>query len=252
MYKEFYAYNVSKILTAGSTLAIFEDEILRIATDYDFELHKIAYVATSGNVNMVIANRGREDNMITLNPLGFNIQSIAGYVSRGVKPYILPSPYIIKKGSKLGIDFHNYYGLANTVRLSLQGSKIIDDNDSKLLQLSQENKELGVYSNSKTISASAKDIITIKTDNDHYFIIKQINGYTAGNCLINFIDSGTQKSWMNISTHKNNILGTGSFPNNLLAEKLIAPNTTITVEIEDISAASNLCSISFIGEKIYV
>ncbi len=254
MYKLFYAYNLSKILPVGNSgLKIFEDEELRISTDYDFEIHKIAYVATSpSSINIVIANRGTKENMITLNPIGINLTSIAGYVSRGIKPYILSSPYTIKKGSKLEFQFWNKTIYLNTVRLSLHGAKIIHNEDSKLNNLNIKNKELGIYSNSKTISASAKDILTIKIDNDSYFLIRQINGYTAGDCLLNFINSEDNKYWMNNSTHKSNILGTGSFSNNLSAEKLIAPNSTISIEVEDISASSNLVSVSLIGEKIYV
>ena len=163
MYKEFFTYNLSKTLTGASyTQFLFTDTELKLATDYDFEINKISYVATSSSINVIMANRGIADNMVTLNPMGLNITSIAGYISRGVKPYILSKPYLIKKGSKIAFEFQNYSLVSNTIRLSFHGTKIINNKDSELLPILFKEKEVGIYSNSKTVSASSSSLVTIE------------------------------------------------------------------------------------------
>lgn len=264
MWKEYFVYSINKAITT-TDINVFTNVNLKTAFDADFELHAISCKPTHYNANVFIKIKNNEDGIITLNPMGFGLKSISGIHGFGCfSPYILKHPFFIKAGSELDFEISNFHTTTNTVRMALHGSKI-RDGEHPLFNKQIREQRFHIYSNMKNIASGIKDTFTIQIDNDSYFVLKQLNGFQDYNAGFDFMsdtgyfnvlmtDNYTQKSWSNESVIFWNLIGNGSFPNNIYkyGEKVFPPNSIITIEGENVGNTTSDLYISLIGDKIYV
>ena len=263
MWKEYFVYNINKAITTTS-ISVFSDVSIKTAFDADFELYAISANPTNHNANVFMRIKNDEDGIITLNPMGFGLRSFAGVHNRRMfNPYLLRYPLLIKAGNEIEFEISNFHTTTNTVRITLHGAKI-RQGEHPLLNRNIKDREFAIYTGTKNIASGTKNTFVIQTDSDSFFILKQLNGfidyvnndYTTDTGYFNVLitDNYSQKAWMNESINFFNLLGNGSYPNNLYkySEKVIPPNSIITIEGENVGNTAGDLYVSLIGDKIYV
>lgn len=129
-----------------------------------------------------------------------------------------------------------------------QGRTIVD------LDYYNYNTEIGPVAS----GASAQATIQIQSDSD--FAIAFMSGVEVVNntpttnhyTLLQITDTGTGKTFFNAPTMFQLVMGTGGLPFYLPAPRVVAPNTNLQINVQNVSSAADATYyINLLGARIY-
>lgn len=92
---------------------------------------------------------------------------------------------------------------------------------------------------------------SIKVSADAAFICTEFTGASTGEYLMTIRTDSSDRILMNVSCHSATIVGTAERPFKLPKPLLLAPNTTVTFELTDLSNAANEVFFTMCGFKVY-
>ena len=172
------------------------------------------------------------------------------------RPNILIQPIMVFPTSKIVIELTNDLAVANAIEVVLGGYKIFQPanrptSGRRLDQWFQ-------YSGTIALTALQADQFSIGINSDAPFEIqKMMAGYTGaptvalGDFNARMSDSGLGKAWSDRLVRRDNQFGTAEYPRILPFSKLVGANSTITVEVEDLSGLANTVEVVLEGVKRY-
>jgi hypothetical protein len=251
MWKEYFIYAIENTSLASGTGVTFTDTSIKIDADAHFELLKRSHFATDSRIYATFksdaAGRYYQNEKLDLRNISADHKSTATILF--FEPYVLSVPTILAAGSNYTASFSDFSGSSNSIRLALHGTKLREGNAP---WEKHWREELSFdYSKTTTISANQTVSFNIPIDVDAHFIVKKITGTFSGEVLVLIQDVATGKQWMNVPIHGNNILGSGIYPNVLPAPRFIYKGSTINIQVQDLSGASNTLSIVIHGKKLF-
>jgi hypothetical protein len=92
---------------------------------------------------------------------------------------------------------------------------------------------------------------SIKVSADAAFIATSVRGSSTGDYLLFARIDNSDRQLMNVPTHSNAFTGTGQRPAPLAKPLLLPANTTISLDITDLSGQANDVYLYFFGFKLY-
>lgn len=105
--------------------------------------------------------------------------------------------------------------------------------------------------NSEAIAANGTSRPNIKVSADASFVCNYITGSSTGEYLIFFRTDSSDRQLMDDAVNSSTIVGTAERPMILPKPLLLAPNTTISFELTDISGQENEVYLTLCGFKVY-
>ena len=259
MFKEYYINTIENTALTAGTGAAFTDTTIRLDTDSDFELIKRTHIATD---NRILARFKDDAYGRFFQNAALDIRSISGppvaniaagdpNPTRGILPFVLPRPVLIKAGTTYTAEFSDNSGLANSIRLALHGAKLRNGKapwDEPWRARPAFDYTTGLV----TIPANQTASSNITVNIDAHFLIHKITATRTGAALITVRDGASDRQWMNVPTHIDNFAGNSQFPNILAAPRFIYKGSAINITIQDLSGASNAVRINLHGEKLFL
>lgn len=257
-WKEYFVYNLENTnLTAGSGVA-FEDTTIRMDSDADFELMKLHHIATDSRifVRFLDAAYGRQlqNAGIDLRAVSGTIFAATGVVDVGIHPNnfipaIVPRPYLIRAATSFTASFADFSGATNSIRLSLHGAKL--RTGKAPWNARWKATPPFFYVGGVVLGANETASFNIAVNIDSHFLCRKITAVRTGACLVNITDTATDRAWMNVPTHIDNIAGNSQFPNILPAPRFVYRGSVVNVVVTDISGNPNTVRIVLHGEKLF-
>lgn len=259
-WKEYFIYDATSALTPGTGVTYGITNI-RIDADANFEFIKTTYVATSDNIRV----KYRDDSVGRyLMKTGMDIKSIAGRntlpmgLSNAFIPFVWPRPYLIAAGTVFTVEASDYSGLANTMRLAFHGAKIRPGKAPWDKRFRAYVPTVFGFSDPQGIGSSAVSVPPnstvaqrIEIDMDAHFLVQKIIGRRTGDALIQITEGARGRDWMNTFIHIDNVIGNGSFPNILSANRFIPKGSVIIVNIQNLLGIANVIEVNLSGVKLY-
>lgn len=257
-WKEYFIYNVENTnLSAGSGVA-FEDTTIRLDSDADFELMKMHHIATDSRIfiRFLDASYGRQlqNTGLDLRAVSGTILFTSGVVDVGIHPNnfipsIVPRPYPIRAATPFTVSFADFSGAANSVRLSLHGAKL--RTGKAPWDRRWQATPPFFYAGGVVLGANEVASFNVQINIDSHFLCRKISAVRTGACLVNITDTATDRAWMNVPTHIDNVAGNSQFPNILPAPRFVYRGSVINVTVTDISGSANTVRMIFHGEKLF-
>lgn len=254
MFKEYFVYSFNQALTPGTGIA-FDTINIRIDSDADFEFNKTTYVATSDRVKLKYKDDSMGRYLVKGQP---DIKSIAGRntlpmgLSSSFIPFIWPRPYIISAGTNFIVEASDYSGIANRLRMGFHGAKVRQGRAPWDKRFRSVVPFVYSFTNGvQTIPANSTVNPTIEIDIDAHFLIQKITGIRTSDATVLINEGARGREWSNVPLHIDNIIGNGSFPNILRANRFIYRGSVVSFNLTDISGNTNLVEINLIGIKLY-
>lgn len=255
MWKEYFIYTHATALTPGTGAQSFDSINIRIDSDADFEFNKTTYVATSDRIKL----KYKDDSMGRYLTKGSpDIKSIAGRnilpfgLSNSFIPFIWPRPYIISAGTNFVVEARDFSNAANTLRLAFQGGKV------RAGEAPWERRYRAavpfVYSftaGAVTVAANSTQLAVIEIDIDAHFVVQKITGIRTSDATMQIGEGARGREWSNVPVHIDNVIGNGSFPNILFANRFITRGSVVSFNLTDISGNANIIEVNLIGVKLY-
>jgi len=170
------------------------------------------------------------------------------------RPNILIKPIMVFPTSKVLIDLVNLTAVANTVEIVLGGYKIFQPAERP----SGNRVDLWFqYAARLNVLGGNADSMTIQLQADSWFEVQKVVavGYSAAYAAADFSarisDSGLGKSWSDRFIRRDNQFGTAEYPRVVPFPKLMRPNSTVQIELRELSGAPNTIEVVLEGVKKY-
>lgn len=258
-YKEYYINNIENTALTAGTGVTFTDTTIRTDTDSDFELIKRTHIATDNRILAQFKDDGYGRNYqnaaidirsISGPPVG-NIAAGDPNPMRGMLPFVLPRPILIKAGTTYTASFSDNSGLANSIRLALHGAKL-RNGKAPWEEAWRARPAMDYTTGAVTIAANQTASVNIVVNVDAHFLIHKITATRTGAALITVKDGASDRQWMNVATHIDNFAGNSQFPNILAAPRFVFKGSVVNITLQDLSGASNTVRINLHGEKLFL
>lgn len=258
-YKEYYINNIENTALNAGTGVTFTDTTIRIDTDADFEIIKRTHVATDNRIMAQFKDdaygRNYQNSALDLRSISgapvSNISADDPNQARGILPFVLPRPILLKAGSTYTSSLADSSGAANSLRLALHGAKI--RNGKAPWDESWRARPAMDYTTTRvTIAANQTASINIGINVDAHFLVHKITAIRTGAALITVKDGASDRQWMNVATHIDNFAGNAQFPNILAAPRFVFKGTVINFTVQDLTGAANTVQITLHGEKLFL
>lgn len=263
---EFFVYGITfNTIAVGTGLAYTDGEI-RIDSDAEFEFMKTMYFSTNDLADTKIkykddsSGRYLMKSATSLRSIGGRSLPIDGSNAFDFRPFVWPAPYTIRRATTLGVQIANSHAIITpTVYLAFHGGKLRDGlapwkrpGYRKMPYVYPLSRNLTtIPEGTVRVAANQTVSVSIQTDKDSDFIVRQITGSSTGGALVTVQDMGRDRQWMNVPTHIRNLIGSGAFPNKLATPRFVTAGSVISVQIQDISGAQNDVEFNLVGEKLY-
>lgn len=101
------------------------------------------------------------------------------------------------------------------------------------------------------LAAGGRGLASIKVSADASFICTYLTNGSTGEYLVFMRTDSSDRILMNDPVHSATAVGTAERPMILPKPLLLAPNTTITFELQDLSGAQNEIYFTMVGFKVY-
>lgn len=261
-YKEYFIYSFEDLsLVAGSGVA-FEDTVVKMDSDADFEIYKRSHVAIDNRIRVKYQDdsfgRQFQNTSMDLRAISGAVLEATGVVDIGQSlnnfmPYIIPRPYLIRAGTTYTASYADFSGVANSIRESFHGAKIRQGK----APWDQEWESMPPYTyttGSQVITAGNTASLSINIGIDAHFLVKKIVGVRTSQtpALVSVRTGGNDRTWMDKPVHFDNLVGNAQFPNVLPAPRLCERGSSIQVTIQNLSSTlSGTYEIVFDGLKLF-
>jgi len=257
-WKEYFVYNLDATSLTASLGTLFEETVIRMDSDADFEAMKFHHIATDSRIFVRLKDdaygRQLQNTGLDLRSISGTILFASGVVDVGVHPNnflpaIFPRPFLVRAATTLTADFADFSGAANSVRLSVHGAKLRTGKapwDEKWKATPPF-----LYGGGAVLAADGASSFNISVNIDSHFLCRKITATRDGAALINITDTATDRAWMDRPMHIDNFAGNGQFPNILSAPRFVYRGSVINVTVSDLSGLPNTIRIVFHGEKLF-
>jgi len=102
-----------------------------------------------------------------------------------------------------------------------------------------------------TLTAGGTATATISITREADFFLTKIVRVSSGIFTFLVKDSSNDRQWSNIALHSDIGAGTAQLPLILPKPRMVARASTLTIDLADLSLASNTVRLGFIGYKVY-
>ena len=281
LWREYFLYSAdftaAKQLVAGTANAaptaagiVFDDFIIKIDSDSDFEFLKTMYAATDPRVwvRYFDDSSGRKHqrgtmDLRTVGAQGFTSGMPAG--TQGLIPFVWPQPYLIAAASTWTVSAADFSGVANTARLTFHGNKVRPGRspwkvDPDTGQPRRYRARLPyVYpippdGTSFIVPANGTVPIAAPIDMEADFLVSRLTGFATAptQAQVYLQDSaGRERAWMDRSVNFSCLVGNGFFPNIFPSPRWLPHGSGVTGFFQDLSGAANTIRLYLIGYKLY-
>ena len=258
-FKEYYINNIENTSLAAGSGVTFADTTIRTDTDADFELIKRTHIATNNRIRVQFKDdaygRNYQNAAVDIRTIsGPPVANIAAgdpNPTRGILPFVLPRPLLIKAGTTYTAAFADASGLANSIRMALHGAKL-RNGKAPWDEPWRARLAMDYTTGSTVIAANQTASINIAVNVDAHFLIHKITAIRTGAALVTAKDGASDRQWMNTAVHIDNFAGNSQFPNILPAPRFVFKGSVINLTLQDISGASNTIEIVLHGEKLFL
>ena len=258
-FKEYYVNNIENTSLTGGIGVTFTDTTIRTDTDSDFEVIKRTHIASDNRIRVQFKDdaygRNYQNSAVDIRTIsGPPVANIAAgdpNPTRGILPFVLPRPLMIKAGTTYTAAFSDASGFTNSIRMALHGAKL-RIGKAPWDEPWRARLAMDYTSGRVTIAANQTSSINIAVNVDAHFLVHKITAIRTGAALITAKDGASDRQWMNIATHIDNFAGNSQFPNILPAPRFVFKGSVINLTIQDISGASNVVEIVLHGEKLFL
>lgn len=166
-------------------------------------------------------------------------------------PNRLSDPVVVPPSSNLQVEITDLSGAPNTVQAALIGFRVFNlqnpptpTKDGALLSWFQ-------YAVPVALAGSDIQVATLRIEADSDFLVRKLVSTQDGAYTLKVSDSGSKDYWFDNEQTNGNVAGTAQYPNFLARPRLVVKNSTISVEVRDLSAGANNVQLVFEGAKIY-
>lgn len=258
MYKEYFILGQSDSLDAGDG-TVFQQFTTKVDSDADFEFDKTTYVATNDRIKLKYKDdsvgRYLSKNAMDIKAVGGR-NTLAMGDSNSFIPFIWPRPYVISAGTTFSVEAADYSGIANSLYMGFHGAKIRVGKapwDSRYYQFRAVVPFVYNFTGGAiTVAASGTAIGSIEIDVDAHFLVQKVTGIRTGDALVLVSEAARGRDWSSGSIHIDNLIGNGSFPNILPANRMIPKGSSVVINLTNLLDIPNIIDINLIGIKLYV
>lgn len=187
-----------------------------------------------------------------------NAASLFGTAQR---PLLMHDPFIIDPGTALTFELEDRSGAANTVEIVLEGYKDFDLSKRPTdvqyrAPYPMYRHQFFQYVDSTSVNASNSSPAQIRIQSGSMFVVRQIMalsnvGLVAGTFQVRISDSGSGRQYSANLVNDANFAGTAQYPRVLHEPISFEPNSVVSVEYTDTSAATNPIQLVLTGTKIF-
>lgn len=257
---EYFIYNISPALAAG-TGAVFSENILLI-NQYDYIFKRTIHRATS---DLILARMFNPDTSKYLSKGSDDLRHISGTSLNGITgygftPFNWHLPYRIKGNTRMSIFLSDNSGAPNQLYLAYHGDNVLSvaplDKHNEPVDYSKERTgkikvepiiyESPAITTGAAVGAEAQDTIQID-END--FVCTAITGVSTGTGFVKIQDERRSLAWQNQKTHVQNLFGNGQFPNRLTSPRFIGSKSPVNVTFENLAGGANTLRLYLHGYK---
>lgn len=265
-YKEYFIYSFEDTAglngMAGGTGVVFDDVTVKVDSDADFEIMKRIHVATDNRIRVRYQDdsygRQFQNASMDLRAISGTKLEATGVVDIGESlnnfmPYILPRPYLVRAGTTYTASYADFSGAANSIRESFHGAKVRQGKAPWDQEWSAK-PPYDYTTGSQVVTAGNTAIVQISVGIDAHFLIQKIVGTRTSQApaLVTIRTGGNDRQWMDKAVHFDNLVGNAQFPNILPAPRLVERGSTISITIQNLSAAvSGTYEIILSGLKLF-
>lgn len=260
-YREYYSYSFENTSLAAGAGATFEDTLVSLDSDADFEVMSRTHVATSDRIRCRFTDDsfGRYQQNVNTDLRMISGRSLPLWAQTGTiymmsfYPKVLSTPLQLSAGCVVTASFADASGLANSIRQTWHGAKIQGKANEKAPWEREWDQELPFdYSTGLlSVGASGTQSYSLNIGMDAHFLVEQLMASRTGACLITIKDGSTDRQWMDRGVHIDNLCGSAIDPHVLLAKRFVMRGAPISIGITDLSGAANTVEIVFSGTKCF-
>ena len=187
-------------------------------------------------------------------PDGVREGSLLGTAQR---PYWLTEPVVVPPTSTLILQLINLDpALTNAVQVVFDGYKHFDLTKPPLPEQASgaggQRRRWFQYVLNKTLDANNRETDQIKIQADSFFVAQEILAVSTGRFKVKVQDSGSGRTWSDTFIHDPNYFGTAQYPKRLQPPTRLNPTSTVQIELEDESGATNDVQLVLSGYKQFV
>ncbi len=266
-WKEFFIYTFNGLPLATGTANAnpsalsFAEVTQRIDSDSDFEIiravHKAGDTGTADDrvyIKLMDTNAGRyimrdATPLAAVSGTAFTTGMATG--TRGFASYVWPKVYQAAAGTSLVVQWADFSGTSRNVRYSLQGNKIRQGTAPWEVRKYQAQIPMTYVANIEALAANASTTVAVPIDVDSDFMVQKITGIQTGAASLILADGGRDRWWMDKAVYIDTLVGNGQFPFILTSPRFIYRGSQISVNLSDLSGATNTIRLVFHGVKMY-
>jgi hypothetical protein len=185
---------------------------------------------------------------LLLNSLVVNNANIFGTIQL---PNILLNPMVLPPSGSLTIAIANTSGAQNTIQLGFIGYRSPEALGRPVFRIAGRPTQWFQYVVNSVVAASGTTTPFIKVDADSDFIVRKLVSTQTGIYTVMITDASSADQWFDNAQSNANAIGTAQYPNILAKPKLIRANSSINIQLTDLTAAQNTIQLVFEGVKVY-
>lgn len=166
-------------------------------------------------------------------------------------PNRLADPIVIPPSSNLQVEITDTSAAPNAIQAALVGFRVFNLQNPPTP--TKAGALLSWYQYAVNVALAGNDIqvATIRIDADSDFLIRKIVSTQGGAYTLKISDSGAKDYWFDNEQTNGNVAGTAQYPNFLARPRMVVRNSTINVEVRDLSGAANAVQLVLEGAKVY-
>lgn len=262
-WEQYFVYGMSN--TAIAALGAVIDTSIKLDGDYNFNLWKLCYQATSGNLLFMLKDDTGEyftNGLSTIRSLASNFIGT---------PFIFSEPKRFMAGTEVTMSAADLSGFANSLRLAMHGCKLKaglapwESASGRMKYYEQiqpfdyvpEPPAGGSLDRRFTVPASGTMSVNILIKNDGPFLVKKLMGSISvpGALLVDIKEGGGaggggEDNWTSTSIPFELMFGNGQFPNYMYHYRYVDRLGVITVNLTNTQAVAVTGDVVFHGIKL--
>jgi hypothetical protein len=166
-------------------------------------------------------------------------------------PAVLKDPIILPPSSNIQIQLTDLSGSSNRIQLTFSGYRWF--NLAKPPVVSRSGKRLEWFQNglNVTLAANGGANQTLRIDSDADFLVRKIMATQAVNFSGQISDSSSKDTWSDQLVDMGNLVGKAAFPFWLPKPKLLAANSSVSFQFQDLSGTGGTFQLVLEGAKVY-
>ena len=249
---EWYQYETNGIIPGGAGTGRLSLSV-QIEPDAYFVVQKLTATFT-GNFSTQIQDTGSSQILMD------NFVQQANLWGTAAQPNLLIDPLIFSPSSLVLFNLLNGIAGANTVQLVVEGYKHYDLKNPPFIRAGNIARSMTgrlawfqyTISPAAALAANSAPTFTIPIQADSYFLVRKLVSIQTGIFSARFSDTSRNANWQRNYIRNGSLFGTVNFPNIMRKPRLLAPNTVVTVELQELSGAGNTVQLVLEGVKQYI